>query len=237
MTQTDEEHKAYQKEYDSKPKRKAKRKEYASSHKPRKKEYDTAYNQRPEVKARQKRWSRTPENKAIRRERELTPKYKAKAKERISKPENKAKQKEYDSRPERKARKKEHDSTPERKAYFKKYQQLPKYKAGQKEHADNIRLKILQTYSKRLSDSDIPCCQCCEENFHIDFLTIDHITGRKQMDSELELVKLGYSSSCNSNELQKWIVKNNFPKGFQILCHNCNQAKWFYGKCPHQKLN
>ena len=34
MTQTDEEHKAYQKEYDSKPKRKAKRKEYASSHKP-----------------------------------------------------------------------------------------------------------------------------------------------------------------------------------------------------------
>ena len=235
MTQTDEEHKAYQKEYDSKPKRKAKRKEYASSHKPRKKEYDTAYNQRPEVKARKKRWSRTPENKAIRRERELTPKYKAKAKERRAKPENKAKQKEYDSRPERKARKKEHDSTPERKAYFKKYQQLPKYKAGQKEHADNIRLKVLQYYSKHLSKSDIPCCRCCGEKSHIGFLALDHIAGRKEMDSESGLVKLGYSSSMVKTVLSNWIIKNNFPKGFQILCHNCNSAKGFYGKCPHEK--
>ena len=222
MTQTDEEHKAYQKEYDSKPKRKAKRKEYASSHKPRKKEYDTAYNQRPEVKARKKRWSRTPENKAIRRERELTPKYKAKAKERRAKPENKAKQKEYDSRPERKA-------------YFKKYQQLPKYKAGQKEHADNIRLKVLQYYSKHLSKSDIPCCRCCGEKSHIGFLALDHIAGRKEMDSESGLVKLGYSSSMVKTVLSNWIIKNNFPKGFQILCHNCNQAKAVYGKCPHEK--
>ena len=25
--------------------------------------------------------------------------------------------------------------------------------------------------------------------------------------------------------LHKWIIENNFPKGFQILCHNCNYAK------------
>ena len=30
-------------------------------------------------------------------------------------------------------------------------------------------------------------------------------------------------------------IKNNFPKGFQILCHNCNIAKGHYGKCPHEK--
>ena len=55
------------------------------------------------------------------------------------------------------------------------------------------------------------------------------------MDSEPELVKLGYSSSLRNAPLQKWIIENNFPKGFQILCHNCNVAKGLYGECPHEK--
>ena len=101
-----------------------------------------------------------------------------------------------------------------------------------------MRLKVLQTYSKRLSNSDIPCCRCCEENFHIDFLAVDHIAGRKKMDSEPELVKLGYSSKLQNQPLQQWIIENNFPKGFQILCHKCNFAKGIKrnnNKCPHQK--
>ena len=99
----------------------------------------------------------------------------------------------------------------------------------------NIRLKVLQYYSKHLSKSDIPCCQCCGEKSHIEFLAVDHIAGRKDMDSEPELVKLGYSSSLFARPLLRWIIKNNFPKGFQILCHNCNMAKFYYGKCPHEK--
>ena len=56
------------------------------------------------------------------------------------------------------------------------------------------------------------------------------------MDSDPELVKLGYSSELGSAyQVVRWITKNNSPKGFQILCHNCNMAKGFYGKCPHQK--
>ena len=55
------------------------------------------------------------------------------------------------------------------------------------------------------------------------------------MDSEPELVKLGYSSSLRDLRLSVWMIKNNFPKGFQVLCHNCNLAKGFYGKCPHEK--
>ena len=113
-------------------------------------------------------------------------------------------------------------------------------KAKEKERRDDRRLKILQYYSKQLSKSNIPCCRCCGENFHINFLAVDHIAGKKEMDSEPELVELGYSSSWNTTELLKWIIKNNFPKGFQILCHNCNYAKGMKGnnnKCPHQKLN
>ena len=57
------------------------------------------------------------------------------------------------------------------------------------------------------------------------------------MDSEPELVKLGYSSNFKSTSLLVWIVKNNFPKGFQILCHNCNLAKGYSknNKCPHER--
>ena len=139
---------------------------------------------------------------------------------------------------ERKARAKEIRDRPENKAKQKERQSRPEVKLKDKERRDSERLKVLQYYSKRLSNSDIPCCQCCEENFHIDFLTIDHITGRKQMDSELELVKLGYSSSLRDLRLTLWIIENNFPKGFQVLCQNCNFAKGMVknnNKCPHEK--
>lgn len=33
-----------------------------------------------------------------------------------------------------------------------------------------------------------------------------------------------------------WIIKNKFPKKFQLLCHNCNQAIGYYGSCPHRSV-
>ena len=109
--------------------------------------------------------------------------------------------------------------------------------ANQKKNRDKPeskenRLKVLQYYSKRLSKSNIPCCNCCGLNSHIEFLTVDHIEGRQEMDSEPELKKLKYMSKLSGTALVIWIIKNNFPKGFQILCHNCNQTKGYYGKCP-----
>ncbi len=32
-----------------------------------------------------------------------------------------------------------------------------------------------------------------------------------------------------------WLMKNNFPQGFQTLCWNCNFAKHKFGECPCQK--
>jgi hypothetical protein len=109
--------------------------------------------------------------------------------------------------------------------------------ANQKKNRDKPeskenRLKVLQYYSKRLSKSDIPCCNCCGLNSHIEFLTVDHIVGRQEMDFEPELKKLKYMSKLSGTALVIWIIKNNFPKGFQILCHNCNQTKGYYGQCP-----
>jgi len=146
-------------------------------------------------------------------------------------PENRKKAKEWRDRPENKKIRDERARMPERRAktrkYATKYRQDPKNRVGEKAslHRDAIRLKILQNYSKALSNSDIPCCNCCGQKSHVDFLAVDHIAGKKEMDSEPELVKLGYSSKLTSFRLRKFILENNFPKGFQILCTNCNFAK------------
>lgn len=32
-----------------------------------------------------------------------------------------------------------------------------------------------------------------------------------------------------------WLIKNNFPSGFQVLCCNCNYGKNSnHGICPHK---
>ena len=117
------------------------------------------------------------------------------------------------------------------------YEKSDKGYARQKKWRDSMRLKVLEYYSKELSNSTIPCCNCCGENNHIDFLAVDHIDGKKKMDSIKELVDIGYSSKMSPHRVVSWIYKNSYPKGFQILCSNCNFAKGMVknkNTCPHQ---
>lgn len=67
-------------------------------------------------------------------------------------------------------------------------------------------------------------CTCCGER-HIAFLTIDHINNngaahRKELKS-------------SGTTLYRWLKRNNWPVGFQVLCYNCNHAKYTEGTCPH----
>jgi len=64
-------------------------------------------------------------------------------------------------------------------------------------------LKVCKDYSKVLSNSNVPCCNCCGLNSDIKFLAIDHIIGREQMDSEPELVAIGYTSELENQVLLK----------------------------------
>lgn len=48
----------------------------------------------------------------------------------------------------------------------------------------------------------------------IDVLTIDHINNDGHKHRELVGVKM-----------YRWLVQNNFPEGFQVLCANCNLKK------------
>lgn len=66
-------------------------------------------------------------------------------------------------------------------------------------------------------------CACCHES-NIAFLCLDHVNG----GGNKHRAEVGGGSSFYG-----WIVRNGFPDGFQILCHNCNFAKGAYGECPH----
>ena len=78
------------------------------------------------------------------------------------------------------------------------------------------RMIVLRHYSK----SQEPFCNCCGEK-HYEFLAVDHINGNPNKKIR------------GGGDLVRFLIKNNFPDGFQILCHNCNLAKGFYGICPH----
>lgn len=65
-------------------------------------------------------------------------------------------------------------------------------------------------------------CKCCKEK-RIEFLAVDHINGGG-----------GKHRKIIGTNVAMWLIKNKFPKGFQILCHNCNMAKGFWGTCPHK---
>ncbi|MDG7000391.1 MAG: hypothetical protein JRN15_14945, partial [Nitrososphaerota archaeon] len=66
-------------------------------------------------------------------------------------------------------------------------------------------------------------CVCCGQSEY-GFLTIDHVSnnGAEQRKSGLR-----------AENLFRYIVENNFPDDYQVLCYNCNCAKGALGKCPH----
>jgi hypothetical protein len=85
----------------------------------------------------------------------------------------------------------------------------------------------MKHYSKKLSNSEIPSCNCCGENQFLIFLTIDHIKGWKNYNEGPK--RLG------GKDLYRYLQKNDFPEGYQVLCMNCNSAKSDDEVCPHQR--
>ena len=90
-----------------------------------------------------------------------------------------------------------------------------KYQNQKKE----TRIKVLKYYS-----GENPKCACCGESTY-EFLSIDHENNDGYIHRRQQKI----------SNIVRWLIQNNFPKGFQVLCHNCNLAKGFYGTCPHLK--
>ena len=117
---------------------------------------------------------------------------------------------------------KNHLSNPENKKkrdlYSKKYSEINKYERSKyaKKWLQDLRVSAINHYGGK--------CNCCGES-QIEFLAFDHIDGggRKHRKSI-------------SNNIYTWMRDNNYPDNLQVLCHNCNSAKHYYGICPHQVL-
>jgi len=75
------------------------------------------------------------------------------------------------------------------------------------EYGQKIKLQIITHYGGK--------CACCGES-NLMFLTVDHING-----GGTEQIK-----SFSGYGFYRWIINNNFPSGFQVLCHNCNWLKY-----------
>ena len=71
-----------------------------------------------------------------------------------------------------------------------------------------------------------PSCACCGEST-LQFLAIDHVNG----DGGAIRRRTGLNAGA---AYYRFLKREGFPPGRQVLCHNCNLAKGFYGKCPHE---
>lgn len=84
------------------------------------------------------------------------------------------------------------------------------------------KIKVLNYYC--LTDK-LQCNKCGFKDTRA--LCLDHINndGFRQR-------KIGITGTA----MYLWVIKNNFPKGFQVLCANCNLIKEIEFKCQRYKV-
>lgn len=93
------------------------------------------------------------------------------------------------------------------------------------------QLSAQQKYMRRLRVAAItayggPTCACCGD-MHEEFLTIDHEQGMGSQHRK-EIGRGGHT-------FYLWLQRNKYPRGFRVLCMNCNFSIGIRGYCPHQK--
>lgn len=109
----------------------------------------------------------------------------------------------------------------------KKYSEDAEYKkrkdASAKEWRNKLRIECLTHYG-----GNPPKCICCGETI-IGFLTIDHPNndGAKQRKN-LRLI--------GGWRFYQWLKSHNYPKGYQVMCYNCNCGRAKNNNiCPHKE--
>src|SRR5436190_18928701 len=89
-----------------------------------------------------------------------------------------------------------------------------------KNYQRQAKIEVIGHYSKGTNK-----CACCGVEGLI-FLTIDHINGDGARERKAKRHKTG-------TMFYIWLRTNGYHVGYQVLCHNCNQAKRQLSQCPH----
>lgn len=87
-------------------------------------------------------------------------------------------------------------------------------------YRQNLRAEALVAYG-----GEYAACACCEE-WRWQFLEIDHMNN----DGAQHRKELKDSSTA----VLRWLRRQGYPPGYQVLCRNCNHARYVHGTCPHQ---
>ena len=103
----------------------------------------------------------------------------------------------------------EYYKTREGSAYHKKYSF---------NYAREVKAKVVNHYCKGRPRCMCPGCTANGSKFY-KFLTIDHLNAKGNLHKGSGKYRLG------GHGLGLWIINNNFPKDFQILCSACNSSK------------
>lgn len=93
-----------------------------------------------------------------------------------------------------------------------------------KKYKQKLRIAVLTFYSRGALN-----CECCGDD-HFPFLTIDHISGGGRKH------RTDLKNRSGGQLLYIWLIKNNFPAGFRVLCWNCNCGRRLNNNiCPHEQ--
>lgn len=98
-----------------------------------------------------------------------------------------------------------------------------KWQAKNPEKVIAYRRKLRADAFEHYSTTRPPSCACCGLATR-EFLSIDHINN----DGNKHRAVIG------RQPIYRWLKAHSYPKGFQVLCYNCNMAKAFFKVCPHQ---
>ena len=79
-------------------------------------------------------------------------------------------------------------------------------------HGSDIKVEVLSHYS----DGSVSCTICHEKRMAC--LSIDHINGGGNKHREDIKIRGG-------SEFYRWLKKESFPPGYQVLCMNCQCIK------------
>ena len=87
----------------------------------------------------------------------------------------------------------------------------------QRKYRYRIKEEVINAYGGK--------CICCGEQ-ELMFLSIDHVKGGG--------TKLRKQGKDRAHSLRLRLRRESYPPDFQVLCHNCNQSRGYYGRCPHE---
>lgn len=102
------------------------------------------------------------------------------------------------------------DAYRDRRVYYRQYWQEHREEKRIYRRQDNQKrkLRVLEHYSQ----NGIPECAKCKET-NVDVLAIDHINNGGTKERQI---------AGTGNEFYRWLERNSYPNGFQVLCFNCN---------------